>query len=90
MRLPPSLLQPPHLASQLAATLAALVVSTTQPLPLQAATPPSSEELVRLSEGLARMDYLLDHWDAITTVCTGGSSEAGSSYCVDCVAASHA
>jgi hypothetical protein len=34
-----------------------------------ASTIPSSEELARLPLGHARVQYLLDHWDAITSVC---------------------
>ena len=53
--------------------LAALVItaSTTAPAPLLAAEPkvPTADELSRLQYGLVRIDFLLDNWDAETTVC---------------------
>lgn len=35
---------------------------------------PSTDELNRLSLGLARVEYLLEHWDELTTVCNGVSA----------------
>ena len=59
---------------------AAFVIATSSPLPLIAAPPPTVEQLSRLPEGLARIDYLLEHWDSLTTVCNaitaGGDLEA--------------
>ena len=66
MRLPA-----PALAQRAASTLAAVVLATSAPLQLSAAPPPTSLELARLSFGLARIDYLLENWDAVTTVCNG-------------------
>lgn len=68
-----------------ATALAALLVTTTSPqsMPLLsapsavAAALPSRDELSRLSAGLARVDYLLNNWDRLTTVC-GGVSAGGS------------
>jgi len=58
-----------------ASALAALLVATSSPLslPCYAAPPPTTEELSRLTAGLARIDFLLDNWEDITTVCTGYS-----------------
>jgi hypothetical protein len=44
--------------------------------PAVAAALPSRDELSRLSAGLARVDYLLNDWDRLTTVC-GGISAGG-------------
>lgn len=43
------------------------------PPPAVAAAPqvPTTDELSRLTVGLSRVDFLLDHWDELTTVCTG-------------------
>ena len=46
------------------AALAALVLVSSSPLPLPAATP-TTEELSRLTSGLSRIDYLLDNWDEL-------------------------
>ena len=54
--------------------MAAIVLATSAPLPMLATPPPTSQELSRLSFGLARIDYLLDHWDEVTTVCSGVSA----------------
>lgn len=69
----------PHLLRPLAAPLCALVLASSstpllgQPAPAFAAVP-TTEELSRLTVGLSRVDYLLDHWDEITTVCNGVSA----------------
>lgn len=74
MRLPSStapLLRP------LAAPLCALVFASSGallPLPspaIAATSTPTTEELSRLTVGLSRVDFLLDHWDELTTVCNG-------------------
>jgi len=39
--------------------------------PAVAAKPPNQAELARLPAGLARIDFLLENWDKITTVCNG-------------------
>ena len=54
-----------------AAVLAASVLSSTPFVPPALAAPPTKAELLKLPEGLARIDYLLENWDAITTVCNG-------------------
>jgi len=62
-----------------AALLAASVLSSTPLAPAAlAASVPSTVELSRIAEGLARIDYLLDNWDKLTTVCKGmpGETEA--------------
>jgi len=76
MRLPQLRLPTEALARPLASALAAVVLATSSPSPLLAAQPalPSNQELTRLSFGLARIDYLLDNWDSLTTVCTGVST----------------
>jgi len=63
------------LRQKFAATLAAVVLATSSPaaLPAAQAPPPTTLELQRLSFGLARIDYLLENWDTITTVCSGVS-----------------
>ena len=59
-----------------AATLLAAVLLTSSPLrpPALAAPPPTTSELSRLSFGLARIDFLLENWDRLTTVCNGVST----------------
>ena len=81
MRLPspraasgPSAASSPSLLQGVASAMAALMLATSAPLPMLAAPPPSSQELQRLSFGLARIDYLIDHWDEVTTVCSGVSA----------------
>ena len=64
----------PSLLQGMASAMAALMLATSAPLPMLAAPPPSSQELQRLSFGLARIDYLIDHWDEVTTVCSGVSA----------------
>ena len=65
----------PAAASRAAAsTFAALLLATSHPAAIPAAPPPSSLELARLSFGLARINYLLDNWDSLTTVCNGMSA----------------
>ncbi|KAL1523011.1 hypothetical protein AB1Y20_017973 [Prymnesium parvum] len=71
MRLPP----PPALHQPVLSFVAALSIATC-PLttfPALAATP-TTDELQKLSAGLARVDYLLDNWDSLTTACTGVSA----------------
>ena len=58
-----------------AALLAASVLSATPFTPPALAAPPTATELSRISEGLARIDYLLDNWDKLTTVCKGTPDE---------------
>ena len=71
----PSILGAPAAASRAAVTtFAAMLLATSHPAALPAAPPPSSLELARLSFGLARIDYLLDNWDDLTTVCNGMSA----------------
>ena len=56
--------------------VAALVLATTPfPTPPALATSgaPTTEELAKMPRGLARIDYLLDHWDEETTICKGVS-----------------
>ena len=62
------------LAQRATAALAALVIAASAPSSSLAASPPTSAELTRLSFGLARIDYLLDNWDKVTTVCSGTSA----------------
>ena len=73
---PPSMLLPQRAMSLVAAAL----LATSSPLLGLAAPggpPPTPAELSRLSEGLARVDFLLDNWDRVTTVCqTEGSGGA--------------
>ena len=61
-----------------AALLAAAVLSSTPLSPPALAAPPTPVELSRIAEGLARIDYLLDNWNKLTTVCKGtpGETEA--------------
>jgi hypothetical protein len=56
--------------------LAACVVASSSPLPLLAAPagPPTTTELSRLATGLARIDFLLENWDGLTTECNGVSA----------------
>ena len=58
-----------------AALLAASVLSATPFTPPALAAVPTATELSRISEGLARIDYLLDNWDKLTTVCKGTPDE---------------
>merc|ERR1711957_372595 len=58
-----------------AALLAASVLSSTPFTPPAFAATPTATELSRISEGLARIDYLLDNWDKLTTVCKGTPDE---------------
>ena len=80
MKLPASHLRPTSAAAapvaaamrSLGAALLAASVLSSQPLtPSALAAPPTAAELSRIAEGLARIDYLLDNWDALTTVCKG-------------------
>ena len=50
-----------------AALAAAPIVSP----PAALAAPPTQAELARIPAGLARIDFLLNNWDKITTVCNG-------------------
>ena len=52
-----------------AAFLVGAPALTSLPEPSIAAAVPSAKELERLPLGLARVRYLLDHWDEITTKC---------------------
>ena len=52
-----------------AAFLVGAPALTSLPEPSVAAAAPSAKELERLPLGLARVRYLLDHWDEITTKC---------------------
>jgi len=69
-------------AAALAAAALATATTTSGNAPLlspppafaAAAAAPTPLELTRLSFGLARIEYLLDNWDTITTVCSGTSA----------------
>lgn len=74
MRLPSAPVLSRRAAASLAATLLTVPFTPTITPPALAAAPPTSLELTRLSFGLARIDYLLENWDAITTVCNGMST----------------
>lgn len=52
-------------------TAAAFLVAsvTLSPTPALAATPPTPQELAKLQKGHARIQYLLENWDAETQVC---------------------
>lgn len=65
----------PELKHHAVSLLAALSLATSPLIvaPASALPPPSTEELQKLSAGLARVDYLLDNWDTLTTVCNGVS-----------------
>ena len=68
-----------------AALLAASVLSSTPFTPPAFAATPTATELSRISEGLARIDYLLDNWDKLTTVCKGTPDELESKQTVKIV-----
>lgn len=67
------------------ALLAASVLSSTPFTPPAFAATPTPTELSRIAEGLARIDYLLDNWDKLTTVCKGTPDELESKQTVKIV-----
>lgn len=74
MKLPCS--QQLAVASHQGVTVLAALCLATSPLTVlpAAAAPPTAAELSKLSAGLARVDYLLENWDSLTTVCNGISA----------------
>jgi|Transcript_3185 hypothetical protein len=60
-------------AASLPASLFAAVILATSAMPpaALAASTPTAVELLKIPEGLARIDQLLKNWDTITTVCNG-------------------
>lgn len=71
---PPAMFLPPAASQRALSLLAAALIATSAPLPGLAAPPPTAAELSRLSEGLARVDFLLENWDRVTTVCQSEGS----------------
>ena len=65
---------PAPVVRQAASAFAALLVATTSAPPAAFAAPPTVTELSRLQLGLARVDFLLDNWDKLTTVCNAAST----------------
>jgi hypothetical protein len=61
------------------------VLSSTPFTPPAFAATPTPTELSRIAEGLARIDYLLDNWDKLTTVCKGTPDELESKQTVKIV-----